>query len=159
MCWLEKISAPGRFREAQKQEKCGRKKTNKKMSWSTWTSKWYWLMHRSSQKCFCTRKLMAENKENPKGERVVKYLIGDNLIHLLVSETRSPERRRWERRFCRLLFVSLRVIPLPRGRLSVERLHENIPSDPGHYGPIQQQPSLLPPVSPWLNLLGPQRCC
>lgn len=95
-------------------------------------------------------------RKTQRGKRVVKYLIGDNLIHLLVLETRSPARQRLKRFFCHLLFVSVRVIRVPRGRLSVARLHENIPSDPGHYQPIQRQRSLLTCVSPRSNLLGPR---
>lgn len=74
---------------------------------------------------------------------MVKYLIGDNLIHLAELETRSPGRQCLEQCFCHLLFVSVRLIHVPRGRLSVARLHEHIPSDPGHYRPIQQHWSLL----------------
>lgn len=87
---------------------------------------------------------------------MVKYLIGDNLIHLAVLETRSPGRRCLKQCFCHLLFVSVRLIHVPRGRLSVARLHEHIPSDPGHYRPIQQHWSLLTWVSLWADLLGPR---
>lgn len=96
----------------------------------------------------------GEHRKPRGGNNVVKYLIGDDLIHLAVLETRSPGRRCLKQCFCRLLFLSVRVIHVPRGRLSVARLHEHIPSDPGHYGPIQQQWSLLTCVSPWPNLLG-----
>lgn len=88
---------------------------------------------------------------------MVKYLIGDNLIHLAGLETRSPGRQCSKQCFCHLLFVSVRLIHVPRGRLSVARLHEHIPSDPGHYRPIQQHWSLLTRVSLWADLLGPRR--
>lgn len=68
---------------------------------------------------------------------MVKSLIGGNLIHLVVLETGSPGRRGLRQSVCRHLFVSVRVIHAPGGLLSVTRLHDPIPSDPGHYGPGQ----------------------
>lgn len=81
---------------------------------------------------------------------MVKSLIGGNLIHLAELETRSPGRQCSRQCFCHLLFVSVKVIHVPRGWLSVARLHEHIPSDPGHYRPIQQHGSLLT----WASLSG-----
>lgn len=166
MCWLENISAPEDLVTHKNRKKVAGKKTKNKKDV---------MRHVHVQVIFtkCTPGLRnvflpgnwwQRTRKTQGGKRVVKYLIGDNLIHLLVLETRSPERRRSKRCFCHLLFVSLRVILIPRGRLSVERLHENIPSDPGHYRPIQQQRSLLTCVSPRPNLLGPrlsltQRSC
>lgn len=92
----------------------------------------------------------------PKGIKIVKCLIGSNLICLAVLETMSPGRQCRRQCFCHLLFVSVRVIHVPRGRLSVARLHEHIPSDPAHYRPIQQHWSLPTWASLQADLLGPR---
>ena len=81
---------------------------------------------------------------------MVKSLIAGNLIHLVVLETASPGRQSLGLHVCHPLFVFVGVIHVPRGRLSVASLHDHIPSDPGHYGSIQQHWSLLT----WVSLLA-----
>lgn len=98
-----------------------------------------------------------ERKWKGRGKQsIVKSLIEGNLIHLAVLETKSPGRQCLRQCFCHLLFVSVRVIHVPRARLSVARLHEHIPSDPAHYQPIQQHWSLLTWASLQADLPGPR---
>lgn len=101
-------------------------------------------------------KLEGGKQNSQVKKRIVKTLIAGNLIHLAVVETRSPGRQCLKHCFCHLLFVSVKVILVPRGRLSVARLHEHIPSDPAHYRPIQQHWSLLTWASLRADLLGPR---